>query len=268
MKAAIFQFSPRFGDAAANVGRIAEALRSTAAGLWVVPELATTGYLFADRDECASLAEPATGPSLRALAEVCRERSTHLVLGFAERDGGHVYNSAACLGPSGVEAVYRKVHLFEREKETFDPGPDPFRIVEVDRVRLGLMICFDWVFPEAARSLALQGAEVLAHPSNLVLPFCQDAMVTRALENGVYALTANRSGGEKRAGRELSFTGRSRIIDPRGRVLAEAPADEEAVIVAELDLGLARDKALTSRNDRLGDRRPECYVLGRADDSG
>ena len=262
MRAAIFQFAPAFGEVAANVARIARAARAVDAGLWVLPELATTGYLFADRAECQALAEPATGPTLQALADLCRERSTSMVVGFAERFEEHLYNSAAFVSPDGVIAVYRKVHLFDRERLTFDPGPDPFRVAPLEGHRLGMMVCFDWVFPESARSLALQGADVVAHPSNLVLPYCQDAMVTRALENGVFCLTANRVGDEHRAGVELSFTGRSQIVDPRGRVLARAPADTEITIVADLDLDLARDKALTSRNDRLGDRRPECYALG------
>ena len=263
MRVAIFQFSPAFGKTTANVARIEHAVRSADADLWVLPELATTGYLFADRAECTALSEPVTGPSLRALADVCRERRTRLVVGFAERDGEMLFNSSAYIGPDGVVAAYRKVHLFDRERVTFDPGPDPFRVDPLGPHRLGMMICFDWVFPEAARSLALLGADIVAHPANLVLPFCQDAMVTRALENGVFCLTANRIGVERRAGAELAFTGRSQIVDPRGRVLARAPAGEDATLVADIDLDLARDKSLTPRNDRLGDRRPECYVERR-----
>ncbi|MBI5487847.1 MAG: hypothetical protein HY905_10985 [Deltaproteobacteria bacterium] len=260
MRAAIFQFSPAFGDVAANMARIERAVRSADADLWVLPELATTGYLFADRAECSALAEPADGPSLRALVDLCRERSTRVVIGFAEREGERIYNAAAHLSPEGVLSVYRKVHLFDRERVTFDPGPGPFRVDPLGAHRLGMMICFDWVFPEAARSLALLGADVIAHPANLVLPFCQDAMVTRALENGVFCLTANRVGVERRAGVELAFTGRSQIVDPQGRVLARAPSDAEATLAVDLELELARDKSLTPRNDRLGDRRPECYV--------
>jgi predicted amidohydrolase len=121
------------------------------------------------------------------------------------------------------------------------------------------MICFDWIFPEAARSLALQGADLIAHPSNLVLPYCHAAMATRALENGVFVATANRVGTEDRAGRSLTFTGGSRVIDPRGRVLAAAGTASEETIVVELDPAAARDKTITAHNDRLGDRRPELY---------
>jgi len=268
MKLALFQFAPAFGEPAANLARIASAVRAHDAALWVLPELATTGYAFADREECTALAEPVPGRSTDALLTLCRERSTRIVVGLAERHGGRLYNSAAYLAPDGVVAVYRKVHLFDRERLVFDPGPDPFRVHPLDAHRLGLMICFDWIFPEAARSLALQGADLLAHPANLVLPFGQAAMVTRSIENAVFCATANRVGTERRAGVELTFTGGSQVTDPQGHVLARGPAGEEAVLVVEVDLARARDKAITSRNDRFGDRRPECYAVGDAESLG
>jgi predicted amidohydrolase len=263
MRIGLYQFAPEFGTVGRNVERIVQAMRSAEAELWVVPELATTGYLFADRAECGSLAETIPGPSTAVLAAVCRERGTRLVVGLAERSGERLYNSAAYLGPDGLLGTYRKVHLFDRELGCFDAGPEPFRVQELGEFRLGMMICFDWLFPEAARSLALEGAELIVHPANLVLPFCQAAMVTRALENGVACATCNRIGIERRAGVELSFTGRSQVVDPRGRLLAQAPADAEATLVVDVDLAPARDKRITGRNDRLADRRPELYVTGR-----
>ena len=129
-------------------------------------------------------------------------------------------------------------------------------------VRLGMMICFDWIFPEVARTLALKGADILCHPTNLVLPFCQDAMVTRCIENRVFALTANRVGTERRAGQEFTFTGRSQVVTPRGEILTRADVDGEGVFVVDIDPMLARNKAVTDVNDVLGDRRPELYELG------
>jgi predicted amidohydrolase len=260
MKLGLFQFSPVFGDAAANVARIAAAVRSADAELWVLPELATTGYLFADRAECASLGEPVPGPTTDKLAALCRERSTRIVVGMAERLGEQSYNSAVYVGPDGPLAVYRKVHLFDRERALFVPGPDPFAVHPLGAHRLGMMVCFDWLFPEAARSLALLGADLIAHPSNLVLPFCQAAMTTRALENGVFCATANRVGTERRAGTELTFTGRSQLVDPQGKVLVRAPAEGEATLVVDVDLAAARDKTINTSNDRFRDRRPECYA--------
>ncbi len=263
MRIAVHQFAPAFGDATANVRRMVEAVRATEADLWVFPELATTGYLFAGHDECSGLAEPIPGPSTRALAEACGERNTRIVVGIAERAGRNVYNSAAYVDASGVLAVYRKVHLFDREIDCFDPGPDPFAVHPLGEHRLGIMICFDWLFPEAARSLALLGADLIAHPANLVLPYCQAAMATRSIENGVFTATANRIGAESRAGATLRFTGGSQIVDPRGRVLARAGDDEETTLVADADLALARDKKIAARNDRLADRRPDAYAWER-----
>jgi predicted amidohydrolase len=124
------------------------------------------------------------------------------------------------------------------------------------------MICFDWFFPESMRTLALMGADVIAHPSNLVLPFCPDAMPVRCLENKVFAVTANRTGTEKRKkGRPLTFIGKSGIVSPRGEILARAPDDGDAVLVIDIDPALSRDKALNPYNDMIKDRRPELYRL-------
>jgi predicted amidohydrolase len=259
VRVAIHQLAPEFGATAANLQRIEAALRATPADLWVLPELATSGYDFVDRDECLRLAEPVPGPSCARLAAACAATGAHLVAGLPERDGAALYNTAVYLGPGGLLGRYRKVHLFDREARVFRPGPEPFKVFPLGEWRLGLMICFDWMFPEAARSLALQGADLIAHPSNLVLPYCHAAMVTRALENGVYTATANRVGTEARAGRSLTFTGGSRVIDPRGRVLVAAGTATEETIVVDVDPAAARDKTITEHNDRLADRRPSLY---------
>ena len=261
MRVAIHQLAPEFGDPAANLQRLEAALRATPADLWVLPELVTTGYDFVDRAECLRLAEPVPGPATERLQRVCAATGARVVVGLAERDGDALYNTAAYLGADGLIGRYRKVHLFDREARVFQPGPDPFQVFPLGEWRLGLMICFDWIFPEAARSLALLGADLIAHPSNLVLPYCHAAMVTRALENGVFVATANRVGTESRAGRSLTFTGGSRVIDPRGRVLAAAGTATEETLVVEIDPAAARDKMITAHNDRLADRRPGLYRL-------
>ena len=97
------------------------------------------------------------------------------------------------------------------------------------------MICFDWFFPESTRTLALGGADVIAHPSNLVLPHCPEAMPIRALENGVFTATANRIGTESNGRESLTFIGRSRICSPRAEVLAEATPTDATTIRAEID---------------------------------
>jgi predicted amidohydrolase len=122
-----------------------------------------------------------------------------------------------------------------------------------------MMICFDWFFPESARCLALAGAEILLHPSNLVLFKCQGSMPTRCLENAVYAITANRTGSDDRGDVEVAFTGKSQITGPQGDVLAITDATGECTRIVEIDVAPARDKRITDRNDRFGDRRPATY---------
>ena len=122
------------------------------------------------------------------------------------------------------------------------------------------MICFDWLFPESARTLTLLGADIICHPANLVLPNCQKAMVTRSLENGVFTITANRVGTESRGGKDpLTFTGGSQIVDNLGRVLTKLGPDDTGVVLTDIEPVRSRNKILTAHNDRLRDRRPEFY---------
>ena len=118
------------------------------------------------------------------------------------------------------------------------------------------MICFDWFFPESARTLALRGADIIAHPSNLILPHCPDAMVTRCIENRVFAVTANRIGSEQRGDKEkLMFIGKSQIASPMGEILYRASGDKEELTVVEIAVERARDKNLNSFNDLFDDRK-------------
>jgi predicted amidohydrolase len=159
-----------------------------------------------------------------------------------------------------VIQVYRKTHLFADEKLLFLPGNSGFRVCEHRGVRIGMMVCFDWFFPESARTLTLRGSQIIAHPSNLVLPYCQTAMFARCLENRVFAVTTNRYGTEDLAGVSLTFTGASQIMSPRGERLSQAPIEGECVAVAEIDPVVADDKHVTARNDLFADRRPELYA--------
>ena len=122
------------------------------------------------------------------------------------------------------------------------------------------MVCFDWYYPESARTLALKGADIICHPSNLVLPHCPDAMVTRCLENHVFSITANRIGSEERGGKKrLTFIGKSEVVGPRGKIAHRAPEDREDLAVVDIDPKEARDKSLNPYNDLLRDRRTALY---------
>ncbi len=263
MRIGYLQTEPRFGDPQANLRRVEEAIGSASSDFWVLPELFSTGYVFGSRRELAGMAELVPdGPTTQGLLRLAAESGAAIVAGIAERDrNGQLFNSAVAVDPSGFKACYRKIHLFDYEKEWFDPGNGPFVVVPLAGARVGLMICWDWRFPEAARTLALAGAQVIAHPSNLVLPYCQAAMVTRALENRLFTVTANRIGTEDRAGLRLTFTGGSRIVAPDGAILSEAPSGAIASASVEIDPRLADDKKATSHNDLFADRRPDFYRL-------
>lgn len=260
-RVAYVQGAPRFGRPDENLERGLALAATVAADLVVLPELWSSGYVFSSHAEVARLAENArTGPTARALAAAARRERRHYIAGFPEVARGRYYNSAMLVGPTGVRAVYRKLHLFEREREWFSPGNLPLAVHRVGAARVGLMICFDWRFPEVARVLALAGADVLAHPSNLVFPNAQDAMRTRSLENRVFTVTANRTGVDSRPGGRVPFTGRSQIVGPGGDVLARAGKRETVAAAVDCDLALARDKTLTALTPIFSSRRPEFYA--------
>lgn len=260
MRIGYFQFRPLFGKVSRNLLKVTNALRGAEADLIVLPELPFTGYLFRDRAEMAALAEDVSdSPTVAALTALCRERRFHIVTGFTEKNRGRYYNSALLIGRDGVIATYRKLHLFNEEKQWFSPGDLPLRTYTVQGARIGMMVCFDWAFPEVCRALAVQGAEVVCHPSNLVLGHCQEAMRTRCLENGVFAVTANRYGADHRPHGEIKFTGRSQITAPGGKLLHSGPAQKDELFVMQIDPKQAHNKKITAGNDLLGDRRPEYY---------
>jgi predicted amidohydrolase len=262
MRAGVVQFHPKFGDVAGNLERMRGMLEPEDADLFVLPELALTGYIFESRDEAVSMSQEPEGSEFDGIAALAEEKRATVVVGFAERAGDGLFNSSVMLTPEGRRHVYRKVQLFNEEKRIFDPGDRSPSVVEVGGARLGMMICFDWIFPEIARTLALKGADVLCHSTNLVLPFCQDAMITRCIENRVFAVTSNRVGTESRAGQEFTFTGRSQVVATRGEVLVRAEIEGEGVFAVEFDHTLARDKSVTAMNHIVTDRRPELYELG------
>ena len=251
------QMEPRVGEGEENRERVRRAvLAAPAADLLVLPELASSGYNFRDPTESAKLAEPVDGPFVHVLRDLARDRGTALVAGFAERDGAQIFNSAVLVRPDGGLGLYRKLHLFLDEKDHFAPGDLGLPVFDLGQVRIGLLVCFDWQFPEAWRTLALRGADIVCHPSNLVLPgLAQRAIPTHALLNRLFVVTANRVGTE----RGLRFTGRSIIANPRGEILAEAAETAAESRVVEIDPREARDKSVTARNDLLADRRPEHY---------
>jgi predicted amidohydrolase len=261
MLVGFYQFDPAFGEVKRNLDLVQDRLSHKHCDLMVLPELFATGYQFVSRAEVAALAEAVPeGPTTQRLIQVARDRNMCLVAGVAEQDRGRYYNSAVLVAPTGLIGRYRKTHLFSEETLFFTPGDTGFLVWDLEKARVGVMVCFDWFYPESARVLALRGADILCHPSNLVLPHCPDAMVTRCLENGLFSVTANRIGSEARGGKKrLTYIGSSEIVDPQGRILHRAPRDQEEVFILEIEPTQARNKALNPYNDLLRDRRTSLY---------
>lgn len=256
-----FQFNPVFGEINQNTNTVVKNLESAQADIIVLPELAFTGYYFEDGNEVAPLAEnPHRSQTVETLTALCRARDFYLVTGFAEKADDRLFNSALLIGPDGLLHIYRKLHLFNTEKECFTPGDKPLEIQSIRGVKVGMMICFDWIFPEVSRILTLKGADIICHPANLVLDYCQSAMLIRCTENHVFAVTANRYGAEQRPHGSIQFTGKSQIVAPKGKLLVRAPSQKEQLSIVTIDPEDARNKCLTPHNHITSDRRPDFYT--------
>jgi predicted amidohydrolase len=234
------------------------------ARLVIFPECALTGYCFDSRDEAWPHAEEVPGPAVEMLARACRRLGLFAVIGMLERDRDRLFNAAVLVGPDGLVGSYRKVHLPFLGIDRFNtPGDRPFQVWDIGGLRVGLNICYDGSFPESARVMTLLGADLIALPTNWP-PGSECAsehvVPTRAMENTIYYAAVNRVGEE----RGFRFIGGSSICDPGGKVLAEAPGDREAVLYAEIDPAVARQKHIVRvpgkhEIDRVRDRRPDFY---------
>jgi predicted amidohydrolase len=261
MRVGFYQFRPVFGKVNRNLHKVIVALKDVTADIIVLPELPFTGYYFQSRAEVEIMSEEIESSRIiDSLTYLCRERDFYIVTGFAEKELDRCFNSAVLIGPKGVIHTYRKLHLFNEEKIWFDPGDFPLQVQQVREAKIGIMICFDWIFPEVSRILTIQGADIICHPSNLVLDYCQSAMISRCIENNIFAITANRYGRDKHPQGELRFTGKSQIVAPKGKLLYRAHSQRECVYITEINVDVARDKNITPRNNIINDRRVKFYA--------
>jgi predicted amidohydrolase len=270
VRVACCQLRPQFGDVRRNRELVRAAIRAAAtegARLIVLPELSTTGYVFASAAEARALAQPAAGGALDDWVEEAGRADAVIVGGFAELDErGGLWNAAAVVDPTGVRAVYRKTHLWDAEPDVFDAGDAPPPVVQTPVGRIGVAVCYDLFFPELTRGLALAGAEIIVVPTNSPRasgnPDPREhagVSVARATAhvNRVFVAVCDRYGEER--GQE--WVGRSLIVDPAGDLLAGPPGDRAATLLADCDLVTARDKRWPgTRNDALADRRPDIYT--------
>jgi len=260
MKIATVQNSPVFGEKEKNINDLLKMMDSTGAELYILPEMSYSGYQLVSKEEVAALADKVDSDNIMRFAEWSKAHGSAVILGFPEAaEDGKIYNSSVFITPEGERYIYRKSHLFYKEKIFYAPGNTGFFVKEWHGVRIGQAICFDWYFSESFRTLALLGADLIAHCTNIVMPYFQRAAFARAIENKVYIATSNRIGTEERDGEKLVYTGESVIVDPLGNYLVDAPSDKTGVFTAEIDTKLSRNKKLNNFNDVLGDRRTIFY---------
>jgi len=266
-KIACVQMDVAIGNVEANRRTILERLNEAAdqgVRLTTFPECAMTGYCFDSLDEAAQFAEPIDGRSSNAIAEVCHKTDAYAVVGFIEKDGSSFYNAAVLVGPNGIVGSYRKVHLpFLGVDRFLKPGDRPFNIVELPIGKIGINICYDASFPEAARMLKLLGAELIVLPTNWPMGAWRTAefiINSRACENHINFAAVNRVGIE----RGWEFIGRTKVVDYNGDTIIEASRDREELLFAEVDFEEANKNKIVNvagsyEIDRLADRRPEFY---------
>jgi len=257
IKAGFIQFAPLLGDPGKTLDKVVQLMTNVQdADLVVLPELANSGYNFTSSKQAFDLSEPLDKSAfVDYLVSFAKSFNLHIVTGFNEREGSDLFNSSLLISPSGIMGKYRKIHLFMNEKSFFKPGNLGLPVYDVGYGKLGMQICFDYIFPETWRILGLKGADIVCHPSNLVTPYAHKVLPAHALMNRFFIITANRIGTE----RDITFSGRSIVADPEGDIVVEAPKNSEAVTMIEIDLDKARNKMITAKNHVFKDRFPEHY---------
>jgi predicted amidohydrolase len=251
-----------------NLDRMVEWLGNEqvkSADLVVFPECMMTGYCFNSLDEAMPNAQSLDGPASERMIAAAKDNKTAIAYGFLERStSDSVYNSCVLVNGEGIVGVYRKIHLPFLGVDRFTTeGIDAYAVHDIDGLRVGMHICYDGSFPESSRAMALLGADLLILPTNWppgADTFAKYLPNARALENNVYFMSVNRVGTE----RGFRFIGCSRLCDVSGNPIDEANHENEAIIVGEIDVDVARSKRIVRVPkahiiDRFADRRPEHY---------
>ena len=268
MKIACVQTDVVFKDINANLSSLEATVRSEVnqgTELTVFPECYSTGYCFDSLAEAMEFGESVPGPSTDRVAKLCAELKTHVVFGMLEKSGDQLFNVAVLIGPDGLIGCYRKVHLPYLGVDRFTtPGDRPFEVFEAAGVRIGMLICYDGGFPEAARVLSIRGADLIVLPTNWPPGgsyMAEFSINCRAMENGIYFAAVNRIGSEN----GFSFIGKSRICSPVGATINSIDDASPGILRTEIDPMIARTKRIVRVPgkhliDRMADRRPEMYA--------
>jgi predicted amidohydrolase len=254
MRVAAWQCQPASLDVAGNLRRLDEACAAAAARqveVLVTPEMFISGYGIT-ASQVAELAEDPGGPAEAAVAAIARRHGLAIAYGHPERAaGGQAYNAATLVGSDGlVRGRHRKVHLYgEMDRSLFLRSPQPPTAFDFDGSRVGMLICYDVEFPEAVRHLAVDGARAVLVPTANMTGFeavQQFVVRSRAYENGCGVVYANYCGADD----VFTYSGLSVICGPGGEVLAQASAQDEELVVADL-VGESLETFLTDRRADL-----------------
>jgi len=268
MRVAAVQMDVAILEKERNLEKVLRNLQEAAAAgaeLIVFPECALTGYCFTSREEASPVAETVPGPATEKIATAAKVLGATAVVGLLEREGDNIFNAAAVITPGGILGTYRKVHLLCLGVDRFDAlGDKPFPMFETPHAKIGINICFDCSFPESGRAVKLNGAQILAIPTNWPIgsDTWQHTPKVRATENHLIVIAADRVGEE----RGFRFAGHSQIVDFEGRVLAEAGETEETILYGEVDVAAVDQNRVVRlagewEFDRIAMRRPEMYDI-------
>jgi len=269
VKVAALQMEPQIGNKDRNIEetlKMIDLAGKKGVELMVLPELSNTGYIFNSRKEAFSLAEEVPeGPTTQEWITAAKKYNAYICAGINEREGNHLYNSVVVVGPEGYIGTYRKTHLWNEEKLWFEPGNLGFPVFSLPFGKIGCRICYDIWFPEVTRILVAQGADIICDSTNWVVvePLQTKAKPTAAvsaqqmsLMNAVYSICADRVGEE----RGCVFIGNSCITDPGGGFVAgPGDPDKPEVVMAEINLMLARYRHWSDFNNPMTDRRTDLY---------
>ena len=267
LKCAVVQSNPRIENKAYNLAKILETMETAAvngAKLIAFTEAELTGYCFNDYHEAEIYAEEVPGPSTEIIIKKAREHDIYVVVGLLEHLQDKLFNTTVLIGPEGIIGKYRKTHQIYIGADRFtEKGDIPYTVFSTPIGNIGLIICYDLLFPEASRALALQGADIIVDSTNLPAGsenFIETLLPARAIENRVFMIASSRVGME----RGTQFIGASSIVDPYGRFLARAGSDREEIIYADIKVGKARRKQTIIKPGEyefniFKDRRPEFY---------
>lgn len=261
------QMDIQLGETDDNLAKMLEHVRAAAddgVHLIVFPECALTGYCFESLEEARPHGQSIPGPATDAFVAVCQEKNIYAMFGMLEDSEEGFFNASVLVGPEGVVGNYRKVHLPFLGIDRFTtPGNQPFGVYDIGGLRVGMIICYDGSFPESTRVMALAGADLVALPTNWppgAERMAAYASNTRAMENNIYFMAVDRVGEE----RGFRFIGCSRLCDPVGATVDDAPHTEPQILRGAIDVRRARNKRIVRVPgkhviDRVNDRRPDMY---------